>query len=223
MNCPHSKIEAALDRWSECHWHIHQMEVNYHEPDPFRYSLNSFIRSIKEIPQILQMELQNDSSYLIKFKPLIDELLKNDLFKELNKHRNFIVHRGMLDILSNGQVGTAEGGRIKIAFKFNIAPNESSNDAYERYKKICRSDSVIRGMIGPDCDSVPCVWREWRIEKFPETELLDLAISAWRVIGEVLSKIIVVLGGDEIDLNFTCRHDPEKVKMKRFSQSDFFS
>jgi hypothetical protein len=51
--CPHFPIENSLDRWQECHWHIHQMESNYHEPDGFRYSVNSFIRAVKEVPQML--------------------------------------------------------------------------------------------------------------------------------------------------------------------------
>jgi hypothetical protein len=56
--CPHTTIEPSLDRWTECHWHLHQMESNYHEPDPFRYSLNSFIRSAKEVTGILMTDLQ---------------------------------------------------------------------------------------------------------------------------------------------------------------------
>ncbi|SAL62522.1 hypothetical protein [Caballeronia humi] len=38
------------------HWHLHQMEAHYHEPDGFRYSLNSFIRAVKEVP----LKLHND-------------------------------------------------------------------------------------------------------------------------------------------------------------------
>lgn len=94
LGCPHKLVQSALDRWNECHWHIHQMEANYHTPDPFRYSLNSFIRAIKEIPQILKMELQNDHRFAECFKPLIDGLKGNDLLKILSDKRDFLVHRG---------------------------------------------------------------------------------------------------------------------------------
>jgi hypothetical protein len=158
-----------------------------------------------------------------RFWGLLDSCLAaNELFKKLSKQRDFIVHRGMLEVLSKGQVGTTEGRGAKIAFGFNIAPHESSDDAYERYKNACRSDKVFRCIAGPDCDSRPCIWREWRIQEFPDTELLELAISTWRLIGNVISKIIVLQGGEELDLTFSCRHDPEKVKMKVFSQKDFF-
>jgi hypothetical protein len=221
MKCPHSKIESALDRWTECHWRIHQMEANYHFPDAFRYSLNSFIRSVKEIPQILKMELQNEPTFEAKIKPLIDSLKGNDLFEKLREQRDFIVHRGMLEVLSKGQAGTTEGRGVKIAFGFNIPPHESSDEAYQRYKAVCRSDKLLRDMIGPDCDSRPCILREWRIQELPNTEALELAISAWRLIGEVLSGVVVMQGGEELDLGFSCRHDPEKVKMKEFSQREF--
>ena len=95
------------------------MESNYHSPDLFRYSLNSFIRAIKEIPQILKMELQNHSKYGTDFKPMIDGLKSDELFSLLSKQRDFVVHQGMLNILSSGTVGTIEGLGIKISRSFS--------------------------------------------------------------------------------------------------------
>ncbi len=222
MSCPHSKIESALDRWSECHWHIHQMEGNYHTPDLFRYSFNSFVRAVKEIPQILKMELQNESDYREIYKPTIQSLNEDSLFSLLQETRNFIVHRGMLEVLSSGVVGTTEGRGIKIASGFSVAPYETTDEAYERFKELCRSEKMIRNWLGPDCDSWPIVRREWRIPALPDKELLEVAIDSWRLVGTVLSKVIVHLGGDEFDLSFSCGHDPDKVKTKSFSQSEFF-
>ena len=222
MSCPHTHIEAALDRWSECHWHIHQMEGNYHVPDLFRYSLNSFIRAIKEIPQILKMELQNHTDFKSRFKPLINSMRKDELMSLLELKRNFIVHRGMLEVLSSGSVGTTEGRIVKISTGFHVAPYESTEDAYERFKSKCREDKMIRNWLGPDCDSWPFIRREWKIPDFPDIELLELSINAWRLSGNVISLILTELGGDELDLSFSCRHDPEKVKTVEFSQSEFF-
>lgn len=222
MDCRHSKIESALDRWSECHWHIHQMEANYHTPDLFRYSFNSFVRAIKEIPQILQMELQNEPDYKAKFKPIISSLNENSLFSLIRETRNFIVHRGMLEVLSTGVVGTTEGRGIKIATGFHVTPYETTLEAYERFKIKCRSDRIIRNWLGPDCDSWPIVRREWKVPALPGRELLEVAIEAWRLAGEILSSIVINLGGEAFDLSFSCGHDPEKVKVKEFSQAEFF-
>jgi hypothetical protein len=222
MNCAHIEIYAGLDRWSECHWHIHQMEANYHSPDLFRYSLNSFIRAVKEIPQILKMQLQNHPRFQTALKPVIDSLNSNELLSKLHKTRDFIVHRGMLEILSTGCVGTTEGRGIKISIAFRVDPNESTQEAYERFKELCKTDRMIRSMAGPDCDSWPMIRREWKIPDFPDTELLELSIEAWRHVGEVLSKLLVELGGEQLDLSFSCRHEPESVKTMQFSQKEFF-
>ena len=222
MNCPHFHIEAALDRWSECHWHIHQMEANYHTPDLFRYSLNSFIRAVKEIPQILNMELQNHNNFKSAFKPSIDLLHTNELLALLHEKRDFFVHRGMLKVLSKGSVGTTEGRVVKIVMGFHVDSAESTLEAYERFKELCRNDKLIRGLLGPDCDSWPYITREWKIQEFPGIDLLDLSIEAWRLTGEIISKIILDLGGEELDLSFSCRHEPSKVRTVEFNQREFF-
>ena len=222
MTCAHSKLAAALDRWSECHWHIHQMEANYHEPEPFRYSLNSFIRAVKEVPQILKMELQNHPLYAAKLKPVLDVTKSNELLKKLSTQRDFIVHRGMLDLASKGEIGTTEGRGFKIGVGFNVAPFESSSEAYERYKEMCRSNPFFRDAFGPDCDSQPCLRREWRVENLGDTELLELSVSVWRALGEAISSIVQLMGGEALDLSMPCLHDPERVKTRTYSQSEFF-
>ncbi len=221
MSCPHSHIEAALDRWNECHWHIHQIEANYHSPDRFRYSFNSFIRAIKEIPQILKMELQNHRKYSAVLKPLINSLNSNELLSTLYKKRNFLVHQGMLNILSYGVAGTTEGRGIKIAVGFKVEPYETTEEAYEKFKYLLRKNKIIRYAVGPDCDSSPMIRREWKLPEL-SIELLEAAVSAWKLCGEVISEIIIQLGGSALELSFSCRHDPEKVKTMVFNQKEFF-
>lgn len=126
-------------------------------------------------------------------------------------------------MLSTGHVGTTEGSRIKMGISFPIAPHESSDQAYDRYKKVCRRDRVFRGAFGPDCDSTPCVSREWKLPEFPEIDALDLAVTGWQSAGDMVSRILVALGGDSLDLSLSCMHDAERVRMKVFSQSEFFA
>jgi hypothetical protein len=58
---------------------------------------------------------------------------KDELMSLLNKKRDFIVHRGMLEVLSHGNVGATEGRIIKISSGFQVAPYESTVEAYERF------------------------------------------------------------------------------------------
>ena len=220
-SCPHSEIVPSLDRWQECHWHLHQMEANYHEPDAFRYAFNSFIRAAKEVPIMLAANLQHLPSVRAAIATQREKLKKNALFATLQEQRDFVVHHGMLDLRSRGSVCTIEGRKIKFSFPFPVYPHEASDDAYERFKEICRTDKFWGGM-GPDCDSAPAIWRTWMIKEFSERDLLEIAFEAWTLMGEVLSDTIVALKGEPLDLSMPCRHDPEAIKVKRFSQQEFF-
>ncbi|WP_208511116.1 hypothetical protein [Variovorax paradoxus] len=217
----HTLIESGLDRWQECHWHLHQMETNYHEPEPFRFALNSFIRCAKEVPIVLRHDVQKDAAARAIVKRHLVELETTGLFQVLKKRRDFIVHQGMLTLQSRGQIGTVEGRKVKISFPFPVYPDESSDDAYARYKEECKKDSFLRG-LGPDSDSAPALWRTWRIADLPESDLLDVAFKAWTLLGHALSSTITALGGESLDLSMPCRHAPAEVQIRVYSQHEFF-
>ena len=67
---------------------------------------------MKEIPKILKMELQNESTFKKTIKPIIDSLKENELMLKLSNTRNFLVHQGQLEIESSGCIGTTEGGEV---------------------------------------------------------------------------------------------------------------
>lgn len=221
MVCVHAHLDASLDRWHECHWHLHQMETTYHLPDPFRYSLNAFIRAIADVPELLTKNLEKHKSIYATIKPKLKALKATPLFSVLTLRRNFIVHQGMLAVQSNGAVYTMEGNKVKLSFPFRVETWESSDDAYERYKEACRKDKILRG-IGPDCDSSPAIVRTWLIPQIPDRDLLEVAFDAWSLVGRLLSEAVIALGGEPIDLTMNCRHTPEIVRIKRYSQREFF-
>jgi len=65
---PLAPIESALDRFREAHFWIHTLEEYYHLADPFRWHLNAFLKSIKEVPQLIQMGLQNRPGFSAWFR-----------------------------------------------------------------------------------------------------------------------------------------------------------
>lgn len=222
MNCVHKSIESSLDRFSEVHWQIHQIEQNYHSPEEVRFSFNGFIRAVKEIPQILSMELQNRSDYGAVIKPKLGKLKEDPLLSLLSKKRNYIVHKGMLDVHSSGIIGTTEGRDFKIAFNFPVDPWETSDEAYSRFIEACKSDKFLRDLMGPDCDSWPMIQRKWCLPDFPDEDFLSVAVTAWQTCGKVISKILVHLGGEPLDTSLLCAPDPDKVRRKEYSQAEFF-
>jgi hypothetical protein len=197
------------------------MEGNYHQPDAFRYALNSFIRAVADVPELLTKNLERHEAARRAIKPQLEALRQTDLFSVLRKRRNFIVHQGMLDVESKGEVRTLIGNKVKLGMAFRIEPWESSDDAYERYKEACRRDKTWRG-LGPDCDSSPAIVRTWMIRDIPGRDLLEVAFDAWALVGQLLSETVVALGGEALDLTMPCRHEPEMVRVKRYSQREFF-
>src|SRR5258708_31193950 len=92
MPCVHDKIDSALDRWQESHWHLDQVEKNYHDAYALRYSMNSFIRSLREVPDFISIALQNISGFTKWHRPIKEALEKEDpLFRIIIMHRAFIV------------------------------------------------------------------------------------------------------------------------------------
>jgi hypothetical protein len=127
----------------------------------------------------------------------------------------------MLAVQSKGAQYTMEGHKVKLSFPFHVETWESSDDAYERYKEVCRKDEIWRG-LGPDCDSSPAIVRTWLIPQIPDRDLLDVAFEAWSLVGKLLSEAVIALGGEPLDLTMQCRHIPELVRIKRYSQREFF-
>jgi hypothetical protein len=222
MNCPHRKIEPTLDRWTEAHWNLHQIERNYHHPEPFRYSFNGFVRVIKEVSQILKMDLQNEADYQVVIKPLIDAMRQDTLLKKLATQRDFVVHRGMLELKSIGYAGTTRGKNLKMGLGFDVAPTESSDEGFLRFARGLKGHWELQQMLGlGDEDLRPCIQREWRLEEFGDTDLLELAVEAWRKTGATISDLVVHFGGEPLDLSLSCSHSPEQTRLKIYSYADF--
>jgi hypothetical protein len=60
------------------------------------------------------------------------------------------------------------------------------------------------------------------IRDIPGRDLLEVAFDAWALVGQLLSETVVALGGEALDLTMPCRHEPEMVRVKRYSQREFF-
>jgi hypothetical protein len=98
-------LSSTVDRFQEAHFYLHQMEGFYHDAEPFRYSLNSFIRALKEVPLMISMELQNHPGFAAWYRPVRATLNVDALISHFSEQRDFIVHRGMLKPQSKAIVG----------------------------------------------------------------------------------------------------------------------
>jgi hypothetical protein len=214
---PLAKIEAALDRFREAHFWIHSLEQFYHNADPFRWHLNAFLKSIKEVPQLLQMGLQNEVGFPSWFRSEQARLTSDPLMEFLSKQRDIIVHRGMLVPSSHGSIGITEGRGFKLGMTFPVHPLEDSDQAMRRYLYHAAQHEDFLGLLMPDEDSIPCVHRAWRMPPFEE-ELVDLAALAWLRTGETINAVVQWLNMASEELSLDCRHSSQRVQFKLYDR-----
>ena len=160
------KVEASVDRFNEAHFYIHMMEAHYHRSDPFRYSLASFMRALKEVPAIVSMELQNEDGFVTWNRPERERLRSDALISHLNHQRDVVVHRQMLLPSSTACIGLTEGRGVKLGMQLSVDPRVDSDEMMLRYLHATAHDgNDVLGLLRPDEDSLPCVQREWRIPR----------------------------------------------------------
>lgn len=224
MNMPREKhplspIEPALDRFREAHFWIHSLEEYYHHADPFRWHLNSFLKSIKEVPQLMQMGLQNRKGFPQWFRTQAESLATDPLMHHLAKKRDLVVHRGMLVPSSHGAVGITEGRGFKLGLTFPVHALEDSEDAMHRYLHHVIAHGDFLGILRPDDDSMPCIHRVWRMEPF-EDEVVELVSRAWLRTGETINAVVHWLGAEPRELSLGCRHSSQQVQYRLFDRRD---
>lgn len=223
MTANEEKISSALDRFQEAHFYLHQMEAFYHAADPFRWSLNSFLKSIKEVRPLIQMSLQNVSGFKPWFRAQKERLENDPLLSQFSEKRDFIVHRGMLLPQSSGSIGTTENHRtMKMGLGIPISPFENSDDAMTRIGLTVRRNkheptSDFLGIFVEDEDNLPCVQREWKLDGFDQ-DILDLCAQAWLSVGEAIVDTLKWLGDNPKDLSLDCRHDSALLRIKTYSR-----
>jgi hypothetical protein len=201
---------------------------DYHRADPFRYSLNSFLRVLKEVPQIVQMQLQHEPGFKVFFATVRRTLEQDALFGALAKKRDFIVHHGMLIPKSTVHVGASRGrgtgiNGIKIAMPFPASPSEDSDAVMARFIAFCEEHPRAFGAFGPASDQYACVHRVWVLSDFPDVEIRALAATAWKHVGSMLGAVLVWLGHDLVSFDFPCleEHLSPDTQLRLYPRSIF--
>jgi hypothetical protein len=219
-NCPNHEIlrslSSTLDRLEESAWHLRRMEQHYHKADCFRWSLNSFLRSLKEVVQLLTMDVQSQPKIVMWLREEKEKLNNEPLIAFLFKQRDIIVHRAMLKPASKGTVGFTRGKGMKLGLGLPIDPLADSEVAILRYIHIAAKDKDFLGILYMEEDGggeYTCVQREWRMEQSPDSELTVLAAQAWERVARVTLDTATKLGANVIEPKFELQN-PNKVQFE---------
>ena len=214
---PH-KIEASLDRFREAHYWIHMLEQHYHESDLFRWYLSAFLKAMKEVPQLLANELQNEDGFKEWFAPHREQLHADPLICHLAKQRNVVVHRGMLLPGSSCMVGVTEPRGMRLGIGVKADPREDSDTVMERFFRSL-SKNNLEGLLVADSDSVPCVKRTWKLASF-DGEVVEFCAKAWLRLGGTINAVLQWLQEDVPPLSIDCLHAQEAVQFKLYDRDE---
>ena len=194
------------------------MEEHYHNADPFRWHLNAFLKALREVPQLVQMALQNEPGFTGWFTIEREELNRDPIIHSLAEKRNSVVHKNRLLPKSEGRVGVAEGYRMRRVVGAPIDPLMDSEEALIRCALLLR-DCDFLGLLTPDDDSQPCVEREWRLSEF-DSELVDLCARAWLRVGQMICAVLRWQGAEPPALSLECRHSGRNFRMKLYDRAE---
>lgn len=203
------RIPASFDRFQEAHFWIHGMEAHYHHAAQFRWHLNAFLKSINEVPQLVQMELQNQPGFTDWWRETSARLRDDPLIAYFSKQRDVVVHQRMLVPKSRCAVGATELRGMKLGMGLKINPREDSAHAMHRYLAVAAERGDFFGILIPDEDSIPCVHRVWRLSGF-EDDINEVCAQAWLRTGETMTEVIHWMGAEPPPLSLDCRHGDQK-------------
>lgn len=166
---------------------------------------------------MMKMALQNSPGFPLWFKPHKAALATDPLLSQLSKHRNYVVHQGMLVPNSKAMIGITEGRGLKLAMGFALHPLEDSDDGMKRYLQATKGGRDVLDLLMPDEDSLPCVEREWRLPNF-ESEVVETCAAAWLRMGETIVDVIKWLGGPEDKFSLACMHATRNYRVKTYNR-----
>jgi len=182
-DCP---IPDSHDRFNESHYNIGQMLENYHNPDIFRFNLNSFLQSLRSVTFILQKELSKKENFDTWYSSQQEIMKQDDLLKKFVEGRNIVVKQKNLNFKSTADLGMFRYKKLKLAFGIKVPIDVDSPQLLDHYK-----DKIIGTFIDKEHSAIGeevGIKRKWMVEELGDDEVVSLCDSAWSKIGVVISK-----------------------------------
>jgi len=180
--CP---IPDTHDKFNEAHYYLGQMLTNYHDPDRFRFSLNSFLQSLRNVTFALQKELTEKDGFSNWYKDEQTFMESDRLLKKFVEGRNIVVKQGNLRLNSSVEMGLFRDRKLKLGFNFSVPIFVHSAQLLEEYK-----DKIIGTFIDEEHSAIGeqmGVKRKWIANELGDAEVVELCDSAWARIGKVVS------------------------------------
>lgn len=177
------KIPFTHDRLEEVHYWWHQMARNYHEPDPFRYSLGAFIQASRSVSFMLQKERVAFNNF-DWYQSWVERAKKDPVLSWLNDARTDVVHRQALQPHSWLEVRCINNPK---------QPGNDDNPIGTKDPFMCTHYYIA---IGPPTDHTHEFSRLWAVGELEGRELLETCAEIYGEMSELVQEAHRRLGGD---------------------------
>ena len=171
--CP---IPLTHDRLYESHHWWHEMARQYHEPEPFRYSLGAFIQAARNTTFMLQKEkaVFDDFSW---YEEWAKRAKADPVLAWLGSARTDLVHRDALEPFSFLEMRCLDNPRD---------PHGIDDDPLvKRVSPFACTHYYINQ--GPQTDHAHEYTRQWGIDGLPGYELLEACAQAYDCLDDLVA------------------------------------
>lgn len=182
--CP---IPFSHDRMSEAHYWWHQIARNYHEPDPFRYSLGAFLVAARSVTLMLQKE-QDAFKDFGWYREWADQAKMDPVLRWANDSRVVLVHQQSLAPHSWLELRCLDNprqphGKDEDPFRFQASPFECTHYYMNQ----------LRGT-----DHRHYFERHWEVDTLPGRELLDACADVFDRLETLVDEAHARLGASQL-------------------------
>lgn len=196
--CPLAEMD---DRYQEAHYFIEQMMDRYHEPSPFRWSLNAFIQALRNVTFMLQSALAKTDGFEAWYAGQQAWMKGDPLLRAFVEGRNIVAKQRNLELRSRASIGLFRGGKPKLVLQGEV--EIPSVNLMANYAK-------VMGSGDPDNGEELGVHRTWESADLGDGPILKLCDAAWSRIGKVRLEAHRFIGR-ECFVPPEHAHDPEMV------------
>lgn len=184
-------LAETRDKYQEAHYFIERMMHEYHNPQPFRWSLNAFLQALRSVTFILQKDLSDYSGfkdwYVAEQQP---SMKKEELLRRFLEGRNLVVKERNLEVNSTAQIGLYRYRKPKLWVAMNVSPHLPSAFILRETAPKLRLIDEEHAAIGEEYG----VKRAWHAPELGDGNVVSLCDEAWVKIGSVVSAAHAFIG-----------------------------
>ena len=199
--CRLEPVHASLDRLLEGHYWLHQIEQNYHDPEPLRFNIYSTIRVLGDTYEIVYAECTKESNDRKTFGELRKSLMGIPAAERVREARNILSHYGNLKLKDRLDIGNGSSTKLRNSMPAATNPEMSTIE-------LCKAQENF----WEDEDFQNAGYRTWFVEELsPNTEIVEYLSEYWLLLAQYVRDTIELLnlGRPFPNFNLNCRKNQE--------------